>query len=256
MKSTLDISDDVLTILNDGKLTDDKYYLPNVQLDREMYTKVNKVLEGLGGKWNRKGKCHLFGDTNALREAMERGHYANPKALGFFATPDKLASTIVARLDIQPGATVLEPSAGTGSLAVAAFQAGGDVICVEIDQGRVDILKALGFRTVHTDFLFDATLLDTIGLFDHVVMNPPFAVPGDPRADISHVLHAIKFLKPGGSLVAIMGAGILFREDERTKYFLSQVIDKYHGSVEPLPDGSFAEYGTNVRTAVLTLYKD
>jgi hypothetical protein len=39
--------------------------------------------------------------------------------------------------------------------------------------------------------------------FDQVVMNPPFAVPGNPTIWIDHVLLAEKLLKRGGHLVAI-----------------------------------------------------
>ncbi len=36
-------------------------------------------------------------------------------------------------------------------------------------------------------------------------MNPPFS----RQQDIRHVMHAAKFLKPGGRLVAVMGASAI-----------------------------------------------
>jgi hypothetical protein len=47
-----------------------------------------------------------------------------------------------------------------------------------------------------------------LGKFDRVVMNPPF----DHGADIKHVEHARKFLKPGGRLVAVVANGPRQRE--------------------------------------------
>jgi hypothetical protein len=41
-------------------------------------------------------------------------------------------------------------------------------------------------------------------------MNLPFA----KQDDIRHVLHALKFLKPGGHLVAIMSASTMFRANK------------------------------------------
>src|SRR3546814_3629081 len=43
---------------------------------------------------------------------------------------------------------------------------------------------------------------------DAVVMNPPF----EKGQDVAHVLHAWRSLKTGGTLVAIMGAGVTFRQ--------------------------------------------
>ena len=54
------ISNTVLDILGNCEVQDNVLYLPNVQLDRADYTAVNKVLEALGGKWNRKEKGHVF----------------------------------------------------------------------------------------------------------------------------------------------------------------------------------------------------
>jgi 16S rRNA G1207 methylase RsmC len=81
--------------------------------------------------------------------------------------------------------------------------------------------------------------------FDHVAMNPPFA----RGADIRHVSKALDLVRPGGSLAAIMSAGVCFREDKRTKAFRARV--HHIGTFEPLPPSSFAESGTHVNTCLL-----
>ena len=50
---------------------------------------------------------------------------------------------------------------------------------------------------------------EVVGRFDRVVMNPPFC----RGRDLDHVRHALRFVAPGGRLVAIMSAGVAFRED-------------------------------------------
>jgi hypothetical protein len=69
-------------------------------------------------------------------------------------------------------------------------------------------------------------------------------------ADIEHILHALKFLaKPGydeatgGLLVAICANG------PRQQAELRPLATTW----EELPDGTFAEAGTNVRTVLMTV---
>jgi 16S rRNA G1207 methylase RsmC len=95
------------------------------------------------------------------------------------------------------------------------------------------------------DFLsigHDGNCLGPKGLFDRIVMNPPFA----DRQDIRHVRHALGFLKPGGRLVAIMSAGVTFREDRLSREFQA-LVDERGGVIEELPRDPFKVSGTAVR---------
>jgi hypothetical protein len=69
-------------------------------------------------------------------------------------------------------------------------------------------------------------------------MNPPFY----GKHYVKHVLHALKFLKPGGKLTAILPASA--RYDHK-------LLD---GRWSDLPVGSFSESGTNINTTVLTMW--
>ena len=89
------------------------------------------------------------------------------------------------------------------------------------------------------------------GLYDLVVMNPPF----DRERDIDHVTHALRFLKSDGQLVAIMSAGTEFRETKKAVAFRA-MIAKLNGSYRDLPAGSFSEVGTYVNTLILRVRKD
>lgn len=182
------------------------------------------------------------------------------KRYGFFPTPDAVADRVMERVhlyrgDGAPKLRVLEPSAGTGQLARRCVLKGAVVDCVEIQPALAAQLSELGiFGAVYrADFM----MLDpaTTGLYDRVVMNPPF----DRERDIDHVVHALKFLKPGGQLVAIMSAGTEFRNTKKSEAFRELVAgmstDRWERTFQDLPARSFSEVGTNCNTITIALTK-
>lgn len=178
------------------------------------------------------------------------------KRYGFFPTPDDavcraLENVPFYREEGAPPVTVLEPSAGTGNFARACVKAGALVDCVEIQPGLASGLSKAGiYRKVYAaDFL--ALKPSTTGLYDRVVMNPPF----DRDRDIDHVIHALDFLKPEGFLVAIMSAGSEFRETRKAIAFRS-LMEKMGATSRDLPAGSFASVGTYVNARVVRVWKD
>lgn len=218
------------------------------QLDRKLYVAVNKVLEAAGGKWSRKDKAHIFeGDAaEAMDSIILTGEYRLPADFGQFDTPPDLAHDIVRRAAIEPGMSVLEPSAGIGNLVEEIVRITSNVSCFEIDEKRAHTLisrfGADGVLVIGGDF----PSMPTKPLFDRVVMNPPFA----KQADIAHVIHATKFLRPGGRLVSVMAAGVKFRTDRKTAAFRDMVYG-FGGYIEDLPPDSFKESGTGVNTVVV-----
>ncbi|WP_210213566.1 methyltransferase [Mesorhizobium sp. M2A.F.Ca.ET.039.01.1.1] len=205
------------------------------------------MLTAAGGKWNKKAGAHLFeGDAaEAIEPILLTGTYQRTKQdFGQFDTPPDLAERIVAMAGIKHGMGVIEPSAGLGNIASEVLDAGGEVMCIEIDAKRVEALKRRGFRSIiHADFLS----LHGLSPHDRVVMNPPFA----KQADIDHVLHAAKFLKPGGRLVGIMSQSVLYRSDRKATAFRDQVA-AWGGEFEELPAGAFKSAGTMVRACIVS----
>lgn len=131
-----------------------------------------------------------------------------------FSTPLPMGLAALAAAQITPRDLVLEPSAGTGLLAILAEIAGGSLVLNELADTRADLLRLLfPGRAVTT---FDAAQID-----DHldagfrpsvILMNPPFSVVAhvDGRtteATARHLRSALARLAPGGRLVAITGAG-------------------------------------------------
>lgn len=225
------------------------------QLDRKLYVAVNEVLAAIGGAWNRKARAHTFATSpkDAIELVLATGQVVTHKDLGWFPTPAALAKQLVERADVHRGHSLLEPSAGEGAIASVAASLGARVTCVELHAGRAATLRGAGFETIEGDFLsmdtrsIGAELLPFPRLFDRVVMNPPFS-PG--RADLLHVEHALRFLARGGRLVAVMAAGVTFRQDAQTQRFQRMVTDM-GGRIEALPAGSFEESGTSVNTCLL-----
>lgn len=213
---------------------------------------LKRVMTALGGKW-RARKGFVFADdvdaAEAVRLALETGEVLDPVAAGFFPTPAALAARVVELAEVRAGDAVLEPSAGRGAIARAARDAGGVVKCAELLPDNVKALRAEGFDVVDGDFL--AMAPSDLGTFDRVAMNPPFG----KRADIAHVRHALSFLRPGGRLVAIMSAGVAYRDDRLARDFRA-LVEERGGEILDNPDGSFLESGTCVRTVTVTMRGD
>lgn len=219
----------------------------------DLVEKVNKLLAQHYGA--------VLGDGMPGKKEHENrpGHARN---MGYFPTPADVAESVAEKAQLYRKAgdaplRILEPSAGTGALIAAALSKTRDVAphvtACEIDSARARALAASGIvnRMVSDDFLDVSP--DLLGQFDRILMNPPF----DGGRDIDHVRHALKFLAPGGRLVAIMSAGTEFREDARTVAFreLAATMQPRYSNEQwtDLPPGSFKESGTMVNAVILVL---
>ena len=164
-------------------------------------------------------------ETLAALEPSQTRRSEEQLALQQFSTPLPLAYAALQAAAIRPGDIVLEPSAGTGMLAVMAecalgkrtddARSGDPLHLNEIAAVRAGLLARLfpdSPVTRHNaesiaDYLPD--LRPTV-----VLMNPPFsASPGVQRirhdADLRHLHSAFSMLPAGGRLVAITSAGCI-----------------------------------------------
>lgn len=181
---------------------------------------------------------------DALRNRHENG--TAPRAVSafqLFQTPAPLAARLVSLLRLEPGARVLEPSAGLGRILDAlAPYAPREVVAVEIaPQLAAELYRQerAGVVLKQRDFL--ACTPADLGTFDAVAMNPPFHM----RADVRHIMHALDFLRPGGRLAALCMAG-------------ARRIQAFRDMAEEwneIPAGEFRAEGTNVATYLFTVVK-
>lgn len=244
----MQVAEDVLKVLSRCAVAGNKLTLPG-QLDRSLYMRTDKVLKAAGGTWNRGAKGHLFeGEAEArIDQILLTGAIEIPKdEFEFFPTPPAVLERLMELANIRPGMSILEPSAGRGDIAVTCVDAGATVDCIELMEANVGVLLELDqFRSVrHADFL----TLQPEPIYDRVVMNPPFG----RQADIRHVKHALAFLMPGGSLTAVMSAGVSFRDNRLTREF-RDLVEARGGFIEDLPAGSFKSAGTMVNTVIVTI---
>lgn len=219
------------------------------QLDREMYVRVDKVLQLAGGKWNRQRKAHVFaGDAgDALEQVILTGEILDAKQeLGAFWTPHALADKMVRLARLGAGMTILEPSAGSGRIVEAASKVGAHVFAIEVEPTMAVNLKDRGVRCICRDFLSIESHEEKS--FQVVLMNPPFA----KQQDVKHITHAAKFVRKGGRLVAVASAGVTFRDDRATTAF-RDLVDEHDGEITPLPAGTFKESGTGVNTVLVEM---
>ncbi|MFD3266429.1 strawberry notch-like NTP hydrolase domain-containing protein [Phenylobacterium ferrooxidans] len=166
-------------------------------------------------------------------------------ALDQFSTPPALAALAVLAAQVRPGDKVLEPSAGTGLMAIIAEACGATLELNEIAPHRSALLDGLfpaASRTRHDA----AHLKDTLpssGSFQAVIANPPFQ-----RLE-GHLHAAIDCLAQGGRLSAIVPTRLF--EDAGAMQALSR-----RGRVVALiafPPRAYAKHGTSVETGLLVL---
>jgi predicted RNA methylase len=240
------IADEVLKVLSEGNTVGKAYFLPDGQLERLMYTKVNKVLEAAGGKWDRKAKAHIFANDaeDRIDQIIVTGEVDLPKdEFEFFPTPLDVVQKVRELAQICEGMKILEPSAGRGALIKGLK--GVEVHCVEKMPENAQYLRETlegEHFVVHADFL----AVEPDPTYDLVLMNPPFS----KRQDVKHVNHAAKFLKEGGRLVSVMSAGVEFRQDKLTQDFRESLTH-----IEKLPEGAFKSSGTMVNTVIVVIDK-
>ncbi|SCM66495.1 strawberry notch family protein [Donghicola eburneus] len=131
-----------------------------------------------------------------------------------FSTPLPMGLAALVAAQVQPHELVLEPSAGTGLLAILAEIAGGTLALNELADTRADLLRLLfpGRPVTRFDAAQINDHLDASSSPSVILMNPPFSAQANvdgrsTEATARHLRSALARLAPGGRLVAITGAG-------------------------------------------------
>ncbi|TLG72668.1 methylase [Methylocystis sp. B8] len=181
-------------------------------------------------------------------------------ALQQFSTPLEFAYVASLAAGIAPSDVVLEPSAGTGMLAIFAELSGAKLILNEWAETRQRLLGRLfpaaalsHYDGAQTNDRLDGNLAPSV-----VLMNPPFSasplIEGrHAPATFEHIRSALLRLRAGGRLVAITGESF------------APTSNAWRGSFERLQEhgrliftaslarGFFARHGTTVESR-LTIF--
>lgn len=207
--------------------------------------------------------------ANALRDLVQRlptqtRRDAEMDEFQQFSTPPALAYVANFVANVKPTDTLLEPSAGTGDLAVWARNAGAKVVLNELSPRRAELLQEL-FPKARV-FAENAEQLHNVLPADVkptvVVMNPPFSstagrIRGERKTmnGAQHIEQALKRLVPNGRLVAIVGEGMAadrpaFREwwDKIKKAYNVRANIGISGK-------GYAKYGTTFDNQILVIDK-
>ena len=179
-----------------------------------------------------------------------------------FSTPTPLGLAALTAAALTPADRVLEPSAGTGLLAVLAEIAGCDLILNELAETRADLLASL-FPAVAVA-RFDAAQiddhLDRAAIPSVVIMNPPFSVMANVSGRVAdaayrHIASALARLAPGGRLVAITGASF---SPELPAWRDSFARLQARGRIvftAPIAGSVYAKHGTTIETRLTVIDK-
>lgn len=178
-----------------------------------------------------------------------------------FSTPPALAYLLAEILDAEAGKLALEPSAGTGSLAIWLRRAGCPTEVNEISARRKTLLEIQYFEphSVNAEFLDD--LLPAGLKPDYILMNPPFSTSGgrtkerDSNFGFRHVEAALLRLEPGGRLVALLGADACLKTDKGKKFWHRINLEYRVHAFLIVPRGAFYKYGTTFQTIVVIVSK-
>jgi predicted RNA methylase len=184
------------------------------------------------------------------------------QALQQFSTPIPLGFCAAAAAAITPADHVLEPSAGTGLLAILAELAGGALVLNELADTRAGLLARLFPGTPVSRF--DAAQID-----DHlgaevspsvVLMNPPFSAMAhvDRRmtdAALRHIRSALARLADGGRLVAITGASLAPDDPAWTDAFVALQESATVVFTAAVSGAVYARHGTVIDTRLTVIDK-
>jgi antirestriction protein ArdC/phage/plasmid primase-like uncharacterized protein len=181
-----------------------------------------------------------------------------------FSTPPALSFVVNWVANVKSTDAVLEPSAGTGDLAVWSKIAGAGIILNELSSRRQVLLADLFphsrlFRenAEQLDNVLPSEIVPSV-----VVMNPPFSstagrVQGqrDTSNGARHIEQALKRLQEGGRLVAIVGQGMA-ADRPAFKAWWSNIEKKYTVRANIGISGKeYAKYGTTFDNQILVIDK-
>ena len=174
-----------------------------------------------------------------------------------FSTPAPIAYLAACLLNLGIGDTVLEPSCGTGSLAVWASAAGATVAANEIDPRRRKLATLVGLHPTGHDAEFIDDLLPENILPNVVLANPPFSSSGDrtnrnkSKFGFRHVESALRRLEAGGKFAVILGESGSPRTVSGRSFWQSLLPHIRVASAIELPGSEYYRNGTTVPITLL-----
>lgn len=218
--------------------------------DQEQLTETNLQFQTLNRIASLMEKCPT--QTWRGEEQIKLQQYSTPPTIAF----------LMAKI-LKPSSKdlILEPSAGTGSLAVWLKIADCNIHINELSPTRRILLELQGYKATGVNAEFLDELLPEEIIPDGVLMNPPFSAnagrtkSADSNFGFRHVKSALTRLREGGKLVALLGRDALTRSDKGLR-FLNEIQETYDlKAVINLPQKAYYKYGTSLPTSIICIKK-
>ncbi|MET3436022.1 strawberry notch-like NTP hydrolase domain-containing protein [Sphingomonas sp. 1185] len=203
----------------------------------------------------------VFGRLRHFERALPTQSYRSEGQVEMqqFSTPISLAWLAGMAAAIEADDCVLEPSAGTGMLAIHAKRANAALTLNERDVGRADLLTQTFGQAVsrhdgeHIDDLLPSDVRPTVAL-----INPPFSrseMRGrDRHASARHLRSALERLEPGGRCIAIMPPSFMAEGAGAAGY--ASVAEVALPRVEITIRGNpYAKHGTSIAVRLIVFDK-
>lgn len=201
----------------------------------------------------------------------------------FITVPTEISKLLVGLADIQPGDSLLDPTAGVGGALFETLRyqpglvVGEEINTIVAQIGYLNLLvnsaseKQLKFYA--NDALLHPHYLDEFGKFDKIVQVVPFGFrlsssldndeygrfPFGPLSKmagtLAYISNAISSLKPtGGKAVVLVSAGDLYRGGSEARIRKNILAYDLIETVISLPANMF--YSTGIETAIIVLDND
>lgn len=174
-----------------------------------------------------------------------------------FSTPAPIAYLAAYLLNLSEEDIVLEPSCGTGSLAVWAQCTGATVVTNEIDPRRQELARLIGLAPTGYDAEFIDDLLPESISPNVLLMNPPFSSSGG-RVDrnrnkfgFRHVESTLRRLSDGGRFAVILGEGGSPLSASGRRFWESKSSDIQVTRSISLPGREYYRNGTRVGVTLI-----
>lgn len=244
------VPENILAILAECRIENNTLFLPPEQLDRATYTAVNKCLENIGGKWNRKAKGHIFDydPSEAFENLILTGETEDmKKTFQFFPTPRPVAEIVCNMAELSTATNILEPSCGKGDLADVIYEYNQNLMCIELNGEMKRYLDEKPYPCLTGRNFLEYSPAEP---FDRIVMNPPFS----RQQDIDHILHAYSLLQDGGILVSVVSVSPFYRTNKKSVDF-REWLESLNAEIVDVDVGAFKTSGTAIAMKVVKVVK-
>lgn len=231
---------------------------------------------------------HLDGQDiigNTYEYLISRFASDSGKKGGEFYTPSQVSQLMAMIIKPDEGATIYDPTCGSGSLLIKASQQAGEDFALygQESNGNTHALSKMNMflHGIHSaDIRWGDTIRNPKHLennklkkFDVVVANPPFSldkwgedeaahdqynrfwrgVPPKSKGDYAFISHMIESLNEHGRMIVVVPHGVLFRGSAEGKIRKQLIEENLLHAVIGLPSNLF--FGTGIPAALLVFDK-